>query len=120
MSTTIKFIWAVAFIFTMFFLGTTMKKGDSIETIMAQEIYKIDTSLYSASITNKIDSIDLKIEENNVYTEVTLETNKEILEKKREELMQVGVCLDSINKSHTSVSVEILDCTPTCDTIIEN
>ena len=117
MSTATKFIWAVAFIFTIFFAGSMMKKGSTIETMMAQDSYK---ETYSTNITQKIDSIDSKIEANNVYTEITLEANKEILEKKREELVQVGICLDSLDKPHNVTPSEVLDCTPTCDTIVVN
>lgn len=86
----------------------------NINSIVHNTKYKTDSIIeYESSIDYKIDSIDTEIKYLNEKTVSQIAINNEILQDKKEELLQLDICLDSI-----SCSLVMEDnCLSVCDTI---
>lgn len=112
MKSIINTLFIVGALFTPIF-GAMEFMGADNEKIIASTTLKTDTLTYDSRIDEKIDSVDNEI--NHVYEKAAFEisNNTQVLQNKKEELMQLAICLDSIS---TNADMEITS-SPFCDSI---
>lgn len=86
----------------------------NINDIVHNTKYKTDSIIeYKSSIDYKIDSIDTEIKYLNEKTVSQIAANNQVLQDKKEELLQLDICLDSISNSLTMEN----NCLSLCDSI---
>lgn len=115
MKSIINTFFIVGVLFTPIF-GAMEFMGVSNEKIIANTHLITDSSFSYSNIDNKIDSIDNEI--NHVYEKAAFEisNNRQVLQDKEKELLQLAVCLDSVSIAN---NMEITN-NPFCDSVANN
>lgn len=115
MKSIINTLFIVGALFTPIF-GAMEFMGASNETMIAETHLSTDTIVSYSRINEKIDSIDIEI--NHVYEKAAFEisNNRQVLQNKKKELLQLAICLDSVSSNG---NMEITS-SPICDSIANN